>query len=455
MSQQPNVLFFIADDHRASAIHAYGDPTVRTPVLDGLCADGVSFRRNVHMGGLSGAVCIPTRACLHTGAHVFRATTGNDMADPQGIHTLRPEHTYLAEHFRAAGYHTFATGKWHNDRASFARSFGDARNVFFGGMGDHDRLPVQDFDPEGKYEPSRAQVADRFSTDLFGDTAIEFLESYQEDAPFFLYCAFTAPHDPRTPPPDWADAYPPEAMPLPANFMSQHPFDNGELWVRDEKLAAFPRTPEEVRRHIADYYGMISDMDDKIGQVLAALERQGLAENTLVVYTADHGLAVGQHGLLGKQNLYEHSVRVPLILRGPGVPAGRAVEALSYTYDIYPTLCELAGLPVPEHVDAQSLAPLLHGGQGRAAVCSVYKDNQRMVTDGPWKLIRYARSQHGGADREQLFHLTTDPWELWDLSQDPQHRERKEALRRQLSAWQESVQDPWAGLHAPSVRRGG
>ena len=117
--------------------------------------------------------------------------------------------------------------------------------------------------------------------------------------------------------------------------------------MRDEKLADFPRTPEETRRHIAEYFGMISDMDEKIGDILAALARKGLADDTIVVYTADHGLSVGQHGLLGKQNLYDHSVRVPLIVRGPGVPSGKRVDALTHTYDVYPTLCDLAGLEVP------------------------------------------------------------------------------------------------------------
>ena len=131
--------------------------------------------------------------------------------------------------------------------------------------------------------------------------------------------------------------------------------------LRDEVLAGFPRTEGEIRQHIADYYGMISHMDAHIGQVLKALEASGKANNTIVVYTADHGLAVGQHGLLGKQNMYEHSVSVPLVVRGPGVPAAAKIEQLSLTYDIYPTLCELAEIEVPETVESRSLLPLLRG----------------------------------------------------------------------------------------------
>ena len=444
MSTRPNVLFLIADDHRASALRAFGDPTVQTPTLDRLCADGTSFWQNYHMGGLSRAVCIPTRACIHTGAHVFRASISNEVDDRQGLQTLDPTYTYLAELFRQHGYTTFATGKWHNDTTSFARSFADAENIFFGGMDSHFAVSVQDYDPTGIYEKSRRQTGDQFSTDLFGNAAIRFLERHDGEQPFFLYCAFTAPHDPRTPPADWADVYAADAMPLPANFRREHPFDNGEMWIRDEKLADFPRTPEEVRRHIAEYYGMISDMDEKIGEILAALARNGLAENTIVVYTADHGLAVGQHGLIGKQNLYDHSVRVPLLLRGPGVPQGKRVNALTHTYDVYPTLCELTGIKIPGHVDARSLSPLLDGTAtgSRKYVHSVYRHIQRMVQDQAWKLVTYRRDNDVGSERTQLFHIASDSWELNDLSQERSVSAERERLERELERWQVAVDDP-------------
>lgn len=444
MTSQPNILFLIADDHRASAIGAFGDPTVRTPNLDQICADGSSFRQNFHMGGLSRAVCVPTRACLHTGAHLFRASVGNDMGDPQRLHALDPGHVYLAEHFRENGYTTFATGKWHNDKASVARSFSEAENLFFGGMDSHFAVPVQGYDPSGRYERSRQRVGDQYSTDLFGDSAIRFLERQDGRKPFFLYCAFTAPHDPRTPPQDWADAYNAEAMPLAPNFMRMHPFDNGDMAVRDEELADFPRSPQETRRHIADYYGMISDLDEKIGEILDTLDRRGFGDDTLVVYTADHGLSVGQHGLLGKQNLYDHSVRTPLLMRGPGVPAARDVDALTHTYDVYPTLCEMAGLKVPTGQDARSLQTLLTGEntETRPYVHSVYRHVQRMVQDKEWKLISYRRDGDTGCDRSQLFHLASDPWELNDRAADPKVAQVRQRLERELRRWQVEVNDP-------------
>ena len=233
-------------------------------------------------------------------------------------------------------------------------------------------------------------------------------------------------------------------MPLPANFAGIHPFDNGEMSVRDEKLADFPRTPEDTRRHIAEYYGMISDMDEKIGDILAALARKGLADDTIVVYTADHGLSLGQHGLLGKQNLYDHSVRVPLMLRGPGVPIGKRVDALTHTYDVYPTLCDLAGLEVPTGVDALSLVPLMEGtaAETRPYLHSVYKHVQRMTQDRGWKLISYRRDGDQGCDRNQLFHIASDPWELNDLSEDAGAASERQRLEMELARWQDAVGDP-------------
>jgi arylsulfatase A-like enzyme len=457
--RRPNVLFIIADDHRSGAIRAQGDPTVRTPVLDRLMAQGVSFDRAYHFGGLTGGVCVPARACLMAGANPFRALASKDLADHVGLRTINPALPTLPETFRGAGYHTYHVGKWHNDVASFRRSFAGGAKIFMGGMSDHYRVPVFDFDPTGAYPRAARYEGDRHSTELFGQAAVHFVRGYGRPEPFFLYLAFTAPHDPRTPPPEYAARYPPAEMPLPPNFLAQHPFDNGDLRTRDEALAPWPRTPAVVRRHTADYYGMITHLDAWIGRVLGALEEAGHADDTIVVYTADHGLAVGQHGLFGKQNLYEHSARVPCIVRAPGVDGGRRVDALTYTPDLHPTLCELAHVPQARTVETRSLVPLLRGASDgvRGGVCQVYKDVQRMATDGRWKLIRYYRSAErpaAGTDGIQLFDLEADPWETRDRSADPACARDVERLAAQLTEWQREVEDPMAGapvLPAPSL----
>ena len=446
MTTQPNIIFMIADDHRHNAINSLGDSTVQTPNLDSLVNNGTAFRRAHIMGGLTGAVCVPTRACMMTGAHTFQATHSRDMRGP--LRVINPDLALMPETFRQAGYHTFATGKWHNDKASFARCFADGGNIFFGGMSDHDKVPVQPFDPSGIYPEDAITLGEKQSSQLFAETANDFLEGYDRADPFFLYIAFTAPHDPRTAPAEYHAQYNPADMPLPPNFAPEHPFDNGELRVRDEELAPFPRTPEIVQQHIADYYAIITYLDAQIGRVLAALQANSLAENTLIVYTADHGLAVGQHGLLGKQNLYDHSIRVPSIISGPGVPSSRKVDALTFSYDMFPTLCDLTGLSIPETIASRSLVPLMQNqaGQVRESVFSLYQDVQRSVTQGDWKLIRtyHSTESRAGEDRVQLFNIAADPWEQVDLTADPEHQPRLQQLAAELADWQQQVEDPWA-----------
>ena len=436
MKQQPNILFMIADDHRFNAIHALGDETVKTPVLDSLIENGVAFRRTHIMGSLVGAVCVPSRSALLTGTNLFRS----------GMNEINRDLAVWPHVMQEAGYTTFATGKWHNDKQTFANSFSDGAKIFFGGMSDHLKVPVTDFDPTGRYPNEAKYVGEKFSTELFSDAAINFLQEYREDNPFFLYLAFTSPHDPRMAPQEYAAMYDSEKIPLPENFISEHPFDNGEMQIRDEKLAPWPRTPEIIRQHIADYYAMITHMDAHIGRVLDALKESGHAENTIIVYTADHGLAVGQHGLMGKQNLYDHSIRIPLIISGPGIPQGQTVDALTYLYDVFPTMCDLTGVEVPNTVEGESLVPLITDEKKelRQSVYSAYKDCHRMVSDGHWKLIRnyHSEEMNTGLECIQLFHLESDPWETQDLSEALEHAERIRELAGELKAWQKRVNDP-------------
>ena len=435
MPSQPNILFIIADDHRFDAIGAMGDATVQTPVLDSLMARGTTFRQTHIMGSLVGAVCVPSRAAVLTSANLFRS----------GMQEINRELAVWPQVMREAGYHTFATGKWHNDKQTFTNSFAEGAKIFFGGMSSHFEVPVLDYDASGAYPNTAKYIGEKFSTEMFTDEAVQFLQDYDASAPFFLYLAFTSPHDPRTPPGEYATMYAPEEMPVPENFMPEHPFDNGEMRIRDEVLAPFPRTPEIVQQHIADYYGMISHMDAEIGRVLKTLEATGQLENTLIIYTADHGLAVGQHGLLGKQNLYSHSIRVPSIFAGPGVPEGKTVDALTYLYDVFPTVCELTAVACPDTVEGRSLVQLMHGSAERVreTVFAAYRDIQRTVSDGRWKLIRYYVSEETGAgtNRIQLFDLANDPGETTELSALSEHAERIQSLAADMQQWQIETDD--------------
>ena len=435
MSTQPNILFMIADDHRWDAIAGMGDPTVKTPILDSLMARGTTFHQTHIMGSLSGAVCVPSRAAVLTSANLFRS----------GGKQINRDLAVWPQVMREAGYHTFGAGKWHNDKQTYINSFADGGKIFFGGMGNQYKVSVFDYDPTGAYPKEAKYIGDKFSTELFTDAAVQFLENYEKPNPFFLYLSFTSPHDPRTPPDEYATMYPPEDIPVPENFLPEHPFDNGEMRIRDEMLAPFPRTPEIVQQHIADYYGMISHMDAEMGRVLQTLEAIGQLDNTIVIYTADHGLAVGQHGLFGKQNLYSHSIRVPSIFVGPGVPEGQSVDTLTYLYDVFPTVCDLTKVDCPDTVEGYSLVPLMEGcvDKVRDTVFAAYKDIHRTVSDGRWKLIRYyvSKKTGKGTDCIQLFDLEQDPWETTNLAELPEHSERIQALATELKRWQTETDD--------------
>ncbi|MBL4701438.1 MAG: sulfatase-like hydrolase/transferase [Phycisphaeraceae bacterium] len=452
-NKRPNVLIMMADDHRSQAIAAHGDLTVKTPNMDRLIREGTTFTSNWHTGSYSPAVCIPTRAALHTGTNVYQASLHKDYRCRYhpSIGTINPDRVTLGQTFRQQGYHTHFIGKWHNDKTSFNRSFCDGAQIFFGGMSDHYAVNAYDYDPTGLYDESAAHITPKHSTELFTDAALDFLNHHDADKPFYLNVAFTSPHDPRQSPQAYQDMYPVSQMPLPENFQ-QHPFDQGHNRIRDEELASFPRDEAEIRQHISDYYAIITHQDHHMGLILDALEKRGELENTLIVYTADHGLAVGQHGLMGKQNMYEHSVRVPLILRGPGVPQGLQSHALTQTPDLYPTLIDLLGLQCPETVTANSLVPVMQGEpSSRSHQFSLYFEMQRSVCDGRYKLIRYYTQTNSeidesqGCDKIQLFDLQNDPLEIRDLSKEPQSlpilTSLAQALQTQMDQYDDALKN--------------
>lgn len=423
-ASRPNVLFLFADDQRADTVGAWGNTNIQTPNLDRLVARGVSFRNNYCFGGNSGAVCIPSRAMVMSGRSWFQVN-----------HSLTGVVT-LPERFRQAGYETFGTGKWHNGPESFGRSFAIGRSIHFGGMDDHTRVGIQDLLPDGRYSPRKPSP--RFSSEQFANELIEYLKRPVDAPPFFAYVAFTAPHDPRNPPQEWRDRYYARRPPLPRNYLPQHPFDNGDLVLRDENLLPWPRPPELLRDQLAEYYGLVGHLDEQVGRILDALAKSPFATNTLVVYAADHGLALGSHGLLGKQNIYEHSMRCPLIVSGPGIPAGRSTQALTYLYDLYPTLCGLAGVEPPGGMDGLDLAPLWTGAreQVRDSLFLAYQGLMRSVRDSRWKLIVYPPVNH-----RQLFDLQNDPDEVLDVSGDPGRAAEVERLLGLMRDWQQRVGD--------------
>jgi choline-sulfatase len=432
-AKRPHVLVLVADDMRPDAIGALGHPQIQTPTLDQLIRDGTVLP-NATCGN---PVCVPSRAEMLSGRTAFR----NGFYDRRSLNLEGPP--VWADTMRTAGYRTFYTGKWHTSGRPSTRGYDEAVGLYGSGMRpekpqlDHAGRIVTGYQgwmfqtDDGKKFPERGiGLTPAISAD-FADAAIDVIHRKHQQ-PFFLHVNFTAPHDPRLLPPGFEKKYPADAVKLPGNFRPEHPFDHGNLQGRDEVLLRSPRRPEEVRAELGAYYAVISHLDQQIGRILAALDTAGLADNTLVIFTADHGLALGSHGLVGKQNMYEHTINVPLIFRGPGIPRNQRRLAGCYLRDLYPTVCELAGIATPRVLDGRSLVPVLRGDQQEIHpfITGYFTDTQRMIRQGRWKYIAYP-----AAGQEQLFDLQADPHELRNLAADPEQAARKKELRALLRQW--------------------
>lgn len=401
-ASKPNVLFLFTDDQRADSIAALGNPVAKTPNLDGLVNRGFVFRNAYCMGSTMGAVCNPSRHMMLSGMSLYRY-------DPK-----KKEGTF-GDVMKAAGYETWHIGKRGNTAQVYHKAF------------DH-----------SAYLEDQKERTSGHHGRTASDRAIAFLKSgWNREKPLFMYIAFEGPHDPRVAADEWMKLYQRDKIPLPRNYQPFHPFDNGEMFVRDEQLAPWPRTEDTVRQHLHDYYACISCIDHHIGRILATLRELGQLDNTLVVFSSDHGLAIGSHGLFGKQSLYEHSMKSPLVFAGPGIPKERS-DALIYLFDIFPTVADLVGAPAPKDLDGRSLAPVLQGkSQGvREAICLAYRDLQRAVRKGNWKLIRYPK-----VDVTQLFDLAADPDERKDLARDPKQADRVKEMLALMKSQQERYGD--------------
>ncbi len=395
-----NILHLHADDHRADAVRALGNPVVQTPHLDALVARGMTFSRAYTMGAMTPAVCLPSRTMMLTGRSLFRI--GPPAKDVPGT-------TPLPTVLKRAGYETWRMGKYGNEYFAAARAFD---------------INIDD-SAQGEGEAASRAFASR----RLADRAIQHLKSRDRTKPFYLYLAPPVPHDPRQAEPQFHQLYDPAKMPLPPAFQPVHDWDNGDMTVRDEKLAPWPRTPVDTRRQLADYYAAITGLDHHFGRILAALRETGEFDRTLIVFSGDNGLSIGDHGLFGKQNLYEFGgMHVPLVIAGPGIVHGRS-DAFVYLMDLYPTFCDLAGATPPSDIEGVSLRPILAGrpASTRPLLFTAYQDVQRAVRDERWKLIRYPQ-----VDRTQLFDLAADPHERTNLAADPAHRATFDRLRRSL-----------------------
>ncbi|WP_298537527.1 sulfatase-like hydrolase/transferase [uncultured Algibacter sp.] len=464
--KKPNVLVIYTDDHRFSGVQALGGMPVKTPHIDKLANEGIAFTNTFLMGSFTGATCIASRAMLHTGRQLF-------SLNGQG-HSIPKSHTTIGETFKGAGYDTHIVGKWHNDNESLTRSFNSGNKVMGRGvyLVDHFRMPFWDWDKTGAFSKENAylltydengkekrraingddkrgpigtELDGPHTSEVFARSAVKYIEDSKKKKPFFLYVAFHAPHDPRQAPKEFKDMYKSKDIELPPSYMPQHPFDNGHMFLRDEELAGWPRTKDIAQQELANYYAIITHLDYQIGKIIQALKDNGRYENTIIVFAGDSGLAVGNHGLLGKQNIYdEDGIHVPFILSGNLIQQkGRRIDALSYIHDIFPTVCELSNIDKPESVNGKSLVPVMNNQRKevRHSTYHAYKQFQRAYRKGNYKLIEYVRANDNnwkrgeeirGSRVTQLFNIKKDPWETQDLSFFPEYKKIISDMRTEM-----------------------
>lgn len=449
VAQKSDILFIFADDLSFEAIGASGNAVVQTPNIDRLADEGTYFTNAYNMGSWTPAVCLASRTMINTGRSVWHA---QDLHKSFGqSHESRP--ILWSERMANAGYETYLTGKWHvsvapEDVFDYVRhvrpgmpldSFPDQRPEGY-------HRPIEGKpDPWSPYDRSKGGFwsgGTHWSEVVASDAEDFMLQASGRTGPFFMYLAFNAAHDPRQSPKEFVDRYSAESIPIPENYQPIYPYreemGSGE-GLRDEILAPFPRTEYAVRVHRSEYYAVISHLDAQIGRILKALEASGRRDRTYIFFTADHGLACGHHGLLGKQNMYEHSMKAPLIVLGPGLPGGQRRKAPVYIQDIMATTLELAGAEKPEGLEFESLLPLigdpaLNGKHGN--IYGAYTDKQRMIRVGSLKLILYPE-----ASRLRLFDLASDPDEIKDLAGDPRYWSSIRSLFAELLQKQEQLSD--------------
>ncbi len=441
--EPPNILFVFADDQCYNTIRELGNDEVFTPTLDELARQGTVFTTAYNMGGWHGAICVASRTMFNTGRFLWRANALETKLD-----TLAARGELWSKEMEKLGYDTYMTGKWHVNipPPEIFQTVGTVRGGMPGQVPEMYNRPLNENDWE--WTPWDTAFGGFWQggthwSEVVANETMEFLDqAVQSENPFFMYVAFNAPHDPRQSPREYVDMYPLENISVPENFLTEYPYKDEigcSATLRDEKLGPFPRTEYAVKVHRQEYYAIISHMDAQIGRILDHLEKTGQADNTYIFFSADHGLSVGQHGLMGKQSMYDHSLRPPMIIVGPDVPKGKRKDMIVYLQDIMATTIEYAGGEVPEWVEFNSLKSSIEGENSASnypEVYGAYMDLQRMIRVDDYKLILYPE-----AGVVKLFDLKNDPNEIKDISSIPRHNERIRSMYQKLEALQVTMGD--------------
>ncbi|MCP4198502.1 MAG: sulfatase-like hydrolase/transferase [Proteobacteria bacterium] len=423
--KKPNILFIIADDQSPFDFKSYNPSSpLDAPAIGKLAAEGMTFDQAYHMGSMSGAVCSPSRRMIMTGRTVWhlQGTGGRRNTKKEAKSGItNPIENCLPAIFNAAGYDTMRTCKNGNSH--------NGANAQF----------------KVRHDAGKRGGTHETGSGWHGDRVMEYLaerEKSKDTDPFFIYFGFSHPHDTRDGTPELLKKYGavnhrdrqalppanPKSPKLPLNWLPKHPFHHGHPGLRDEVSVSgvWERRDEvTIRNEIGRQFACGENIDIQIGRVLRKLKAMGELENTYIFYTADHGMAIGRHGLQGKQNLYEHTWRVPLFVKGPGIKPGSRAPGNVYLLDLMATFCDLAGFKPPTTCEGISFKPVLMGKKEttREVLYGVYcggtKPGMRSVRKGDWKLIKYD-VMDGKVRQTQLFNLKDNPHEYLAQNHAPQ-----------------------------------
>ncbi len=467
----PNIVFLFADDLSYQAVRALGNEEVNTPNIDRLAQAGTTFTHTYNMGGWNGAICVASRAMMISGQYIWNAQKKAKQWSDKDSTALSDTWGRL---MARQGYDTYMSGKWHV-AAPADHVFDQAKHVRPGMPGDErgkrwrdinenikkaliesgnvkDAMPAGYHRPNDENDNSWSPYDTTFGgfweggkhwSEVLKDDALGYIEEASaKDNPFFMYLAFNAPHDPRQAPKSFVDQYPLDKVAVPENFLPAYPWakeiGNG-IGLRDEDLAPYPRTEYAVKVHRQEYYAIITHLDEQIGLILDALEASGKMDNTYIFFSADHGLSVGHHGLIGKQSLYDHSVRVPLMVAGPGIPEGQRLDQDLYLQDVMATSLEMAGIEQPDYVEFKSFLGLAKGEDKSthySEIYGAYVNYQRMIRKDGYKLLVYPE-----VPKVLLFNMEEDPLEMNDLAEKAANQEQVQALFNDLLQLQEKMED--------------
>ncbi|MEQ6120372.1 sulfatase-like hydrolase/transferase [Reichenbachiella sp. MALMAid0571] len=467
---KPNIVFIYTDDQTYETISALGYNEIHTPNMDRLVDSGTTFTHAYNMGGWNGAICVASRAMINSGAFIWNAQQKSGIwKQKDSVATSQSWGRLMAKQ----GYNTYMTGKWHVpvpagelfDQAEHVRpgmphdKGGQLRGSIqkwkeeSGDMKDwNEYMPVGYGRPLSEDDDSWLPTdttqggfwkGGKHWSEVVKDDALGFIaDATKKEDPFFMYLAFNAPHDPRQSPQKFIDMYPLDNIAVPESFLPEYPYkdDMGNSpSLRDEALAPYPRTEYAVKKHRQEYYAIITHLDEQIGKILDALEASGKMDNTYIFFTADHGLSVGQHGLIGKQSLFDHSIRVPLMVAGPDIPKGKRLDQDVYLQDIMATSLELAGIEKPNYVEFNSFKDIIDGQYQKShydAIYGAYVNFQRMIRKDGFKLIVYPK-----INKVLLFDLKNDPEEMNDLAENEEYADKVKSLFKDLIDLQKTMGD--------------